>query len=165
MRSRCGGLCGEGSDRLIQGIVANIGAEELSEPTASNAQDSLVGTVTRSGALESVCSANQSLDNLEAPRIPKRFLKSELLEEQSAPADQDEGVGRSQTGLLGLILNSGDEARDMRLGVGCREDGDKAQFHSLSRLGVDVERVCVEEEIENIGYLFERTFYVEWSEK
>ena len=87
------------------------------------------------------------------------------MQEQSAPADQDEGVGRSQTGLLGLILNSGDEARDMRLGTGCGEDGDKTQFHSLSRLGVDVERVCVEEEIENVGYLFERIFYMEWSEK
>jgi hypothetical protein len=91
-----------------------------------------VGAVTRIGALESVCSAYQSLDNLEAPDIPERLLKGELLEEQSAPADQDEGVGRSQTGLLGLILDSSDEARNMRLSVGCREDGNEAQFYSLS---------------------------------
>jgi len=124
-----------------------------------------VGTVTRVGALEGVYSANQSLNDLEAPCIPERLLKSELLKEQSAPADQDEGVGRSQTGLLGLILDSGNEARDVRLSVGCREDGDQAQFHGLSRLGVDVERVCVEEEIEKVGYLLERIFYMDWSER
>jgi hypothetical protein len=88
--------------------------------------------MTRIGALESVCGAYQSLDDLETPGIPERLLKGELLEEQSAPADQDEGVGGSQTGLLGLILNSSDEARNMGLGVGSREDGDEAQFYSLS---------------------------------
>lgn len=91
-----------------------------------------MGAVARIGALEGVCSAYQSLNDLETPSVPERLLKGELLEEKSTPADQDEGVGRGQTGLLGLVLNSSDEGRNMRLSVGSREDGDKARFHSLS---------------------------------
>ena len=91
-----------------------------------------MGAVARVGALEGVCRAYQSLDDLEAPGVPERLLKGELLEEQSRPANQDEGVGRGQTGLLGLILNSSDEGRNLRLSVRSREDGDKARFHSLS---------------------------------
>jgi hypothetical protein len=91
------------------------------------------------------------LDNLETPRIPERLLEGELLEEQSTPADEDKCVGRSQTRLLGFVLDSSDEARHVGLGFGGREDGNEAQFHSLSRLCVDVERVCIEEEIEKVG--------------
>lgn len=85
--------------------------------------------------------------SLDSPSIPQRSVLSILLEQKAAPPYQHKGVRRGYARLPCLFLNISNELWNMRFGAGSAKNAEQALLGSLPGLGIDVERVCVEDDV------------------